>query len=272
MSVVASVAFAQGTASVPPDLVLRSGTQEVLLDFVVRDKHHQQVKDIRPEEVEILEDGARQTLKSFSYRADTEGSSDMVHRGNQPNQSPMLDPLREINLVTMVFCGMSPLSRQQAALMAHDFLRTQLGPNTWIGVFTLNYHLAAVQPYTADIRLLSKAIDRAATGQYQAFAKESQELISRIDALQANPQQFQPLRPGSAEEVLPGRTAANSTLAAIDRVTLYLLFRQEGSRTIDGLRTLIREQARIPGENSLAPFGRAGNAAQSAGALRVSHQ
>src|SRR5580700_11628154 len=49
------------------DTVLRSTTQEVLVDFVARDKHHRLVTNLRPEEVEILEDGVRQKPRSFQY-------------------------------------------------------------------------------------------------------------------------------------------------------------------------------------------------------------
>ena len=56
-----------------PETVLRSTTQEVLLDFVARDKHHRLVTNLRPEEVQILEDGVRQKVLSFQYR----GGSDM---------------------------------------------------------------------------------------------------------------------------------------------------------------------------------------------------
>ncbi len=254
------------------ELVLHGGTREVMLDFVVRDKHQREVKDIRPEEVEILEDGARQTLKSFQYRTGREAAPSTASVGHDTSQPLKLDPLREINLVTMVFAGMSPLSRQQAAAMAHDFLRTEPGPNTWIGVFTLNYRLAAVQSYTSDLDLLNRAVDRAATGQYQRFAKENLELVQHLNGLQPDskqylqalpdhqslapdPQQFQPVQPGSAEEFVRGSdTAINATLAAIDGITLRLLFRQEGTRTIDALRSLIREQAQFPGRKTVLVF------------------
>jgi hypothetical protein len=42
----------------PSELVLHGGTREVLLDFVVRDKHQREVKDIRPE------DGRRRSLSA----------------------------------------------------------------------------------------------------------------------------------------------------------------------------------------------------------------
>ena len=234
---------------------MHGGTREVLLDFVVRDKHQHEVKDLRPEEVEILEDGARQTLKSFQYRTGKDAPPDPAGVSHDANQPLKLDPLREINLVTMVFAGMSPLSRAQAAAMAHDFLRTEPGPNTWIGVYTLNFRLAAIQPYTTDVELLHKAVDRAATGQYQQFAKENLALIQHINGLQGNQQQFQPLQPGSAEERLPGPDQfLNPVLAAMDRMNLRLLFRQEGTRAIDGLRALIRAQSEFPGRKTVLFF------------------
>src|SRR5208282_4257488 len=44
---------------------IRTTTREVLLDLVVRDKHHHPVTDLRPDEVEIYEDGVRQSLRVF---------------------------------------------------------------------------------------------------------------------------------------------------------------------------------------------------------------
>jgi hypothetical protein len=64
----------------PSEPVLHGGTREVLLDFVVRDKHQREVKDVRPEEVEIYEDGARQTLKSFQYRTGKEAQKNQRRR------------------------------------------------------------------------------------------------------------------------------------------------------------------------------------------------
>ncbi len=256
LALFASAAVAQQvTPAQPSELVLHGGTREVLLDFVVRDKHQREVKDLRPEEVEICEDGARQTVKSFQYRTGNDAPPGAAGVSDDANQPLKLDPLREINLVTMVFAGMSPPSRAQAAAMGHDFLRTEPGPNTWIGVFTLKYKLAAIQSYTADIQLLHAAVDRASTGQYQQFAKENLELVQHINSLQGNQQQFQPLQPGSAEERLPAPDQfLNPVLAAMDRMTLHLLFRQEGTRALDALRALIREQAGFPGRKTVLFF------------------
>jgi hypothetical protein len=45
--------------------VIHATTREVLLDLVVRDKHHHAVADLRPEEVEVYEDGVRQKVLVF---------------------------------------------------------------------------------------------------------------------------------------------------------------------------------------------------------------
>ena len=256
IAVLVGAARAQQANPVQPSgLVLQGGTREVLLDFVVRDKHQREVKDIRPEEVEIFEDGVRQALKSFQYRSGKDAGLVTAGVSRDTGQALKIDPLRTINLVTLVFAGMGPLSRRQAAAMAHDFLRTEPGPNTWMGVFTLKYNLAAIQTYTSDLDLLHQAVDRAATGQYQTFAKENLELIQHINSLEGNQQQFQPLQPGSAEERLPGPDRfVNPALAAMDRMTLHLLFRQEGSRAMDALRALIREQAQFPGRKTVLFF------------------
>ncbi len=258
-AVLATALYAQTATPVQNSgLVLHSGTREVLLDFVVRDKHQHEVKDVRPEEVEIFEDGAPQTIKSFQYRTGKDVVPVPVRVSGDHSEPVKLDPLREINLVTMVFAGMSAVSRQQAAAMAHDFLRTEPGPNTWIGVFTLKNRLATVQPYTTDVDLLHKAVDRAATGQYQQFAQENLALVQHINALESSGSgytSFQPIEPGSAAEGLPTPDQFLAPVQlAMDQMNLRLLYRQEGGRAIDGLRTVIREQAQFPGRKTVLFF------------------
>ena len=46
---------------------IRSTAQEVLLDMVFRDKKGKTIRDVRPEEIHILEDGVEQNLTSFSW-------------------------------------------------------------------------------------------------------------------------------------------------------------------------------------------------------------
>src|SRR5438034_2315020 len=44
---------------------VRTGTTEVLVDVVVRDKKSKIVRDLKPEEIQVLEDGDPQTIRHF---------------------------------------------------------------------------------------------------------------------------------------------------------------------------------------------------------------
>ena len=253
---------AQDVQSATPEMTLRGGTGEVLLDFIVRDKHHRMVEDLRPMDVQIFEDSVRQTPRSFVFRRDrsldaapigsaSPGSNDVVQGSS--------DPLRQINLVTLVFEAMSPLSRQTAVARAHEFLKAEEGPNTWMAVYSLRYQLSVQQTYTRDVALLHKAVDRAGTGAYEEFAKENLGIIQRINSLQATGDEvrktFQPVSPGSAEERGPQNDGSLAKAEIkIQQLILKTLFRQEGTRSIDALHRLVREQSHLPGRKTILFF------------------
>jgi len=255
---IASLKAQQNQSRSPQELVLRAGTEEVLLDFIVRDKHQKLVEDLKPEDIRIFEDGVLQRPRSFIFRSGTEpAATHTMADSNALLQGPS-DPLRQINLVTIVFESMSPLSRRTAVERAHEFLKAEAGPNTWMAVYSLRYQLSVQQTYTTDIALVHKAIDHAGTGAYQEFAKENLNIIQRINSLQANglaSATFQPLEQGSAEERGPQNDKAlASSEVQMQQLVLRTLFRQEGMRSIDALRKLVREQTRLPGRKTVLFF------------------
>src|SRR6185369_13484252 len=56
---------AQNSSPADQLATIRATAGEVLLDMVVRDKHHKLVTDLRAEDVEVYEDGVRQDVKHF---------------------------------------------------------------------------------------------------------------------------------------------------------------------------------------------------------------
>ena len=69
----------------PPELrreVFRVDTEVVLLDVVARDKKGRTVRDLRPEEIEVYEDGVRQEIGKFRF-LDSTGDR-RGHRGRRP--------------------------------------------------------------------------------------------------------------------------------------------------------------------------------------------
>src|SRR5579864_7056222 len=90
------------TQAIPTNTTIRSTSQEVVLDMVFRDKKGRTIRDLKPEEIHISEDGLDQKLTSFRL---VEGKAPAAAAA----QSQLtLDPMREIRLVTLVFEGLDP--------------------------------------------------------------------------------------------------------------------------------------------------------------------
>src|SRR5690242_4658953 len=146
---------------------VRVGAEEVLLDVVVRDKRGRPVTDLKAEEIEVFEDGVKQKVTSFRHvSADlpaVAGGADSNPTGAPGGQpkSAQLDPVRQINLVTMVFERLNNEGRLQARDAAQEFLKTELKQNVMIAVFALDQRLAVLQQFTNDRDRLKAAIDRA---------------------------------------------------------------------------------------------------------------
>ena len=151
--------------------VIRSTTQEVLLDAVVRDKKERLIRNLKPEEVQVLEDGVPQKLQTFRFTdidtdelqpAGAQPAANAANAAGAPH-GPALNPLHNLNIVTIVFERMGPRSRLFAQQAATEFLANEFRSNTYGGIFSLDFRLNALQPYTNNQDLLRQAIARATT-------------------------------------------------------------------------------------------------------------
>src|SRR3954468_19546838 len=87
--------------------VIRSQTQEVMLDIVVRDKKGKLVKDLKPEEIEVTDDGAPQKIKAFRLitGGESSGGATAVDAPASAARPAAADPLRQVRVVTLAFQG-----------------------------------------------------------------------------------------------------------------------------------------------------------------------
>ncbi len=241
---------------------IKSETQEVLLDLVVRDKHQKMVRDLRLGEVQVLEDGVPQEIRSFEFiRA--KGSALLNGPGAEaPNR---FDPLHELNVIAMVFQAMSNESRLNAATLARDFLRNQFPPNTLLGAFAINRRLYLLQPFTNRPELLNAAVETIAKANYTWFARISAEKLGSLSGLTITPgdrggatvdaSRWQPMRLGDASERGPQADGAVAGLqASIDRMQTMILRHAEGMYSTQTLLALIRVMASVPGRKTVLLF------------------
>jgi VWFA-related protein len=165
-------------AGEPSRPVIHTTTREVLLDLVVRDKRHHAVTDLRPEEVEVFEDGVRQNIRVFrkiqgSEQLQTERtiasaskavpSNSVASTKSGEDQHP-LNSMRQVNFVSVVFAQIAPLNLEFARRAVMEFLKSDDLPNTYVTIYKLDRSLEVMQPYTSDKDSLAKAVGAATKG------------------------------------------------------------------------------------------------------------
>jgi VWFA-related protein len=158
-----------------PEPRLSATATEVLLDLVVRDKKARIVRDLRPEEVQVFDDGVPQKLRHFEF---FEGSSTLpaplapappaptapAPQAASPAPARDLHELRDISVVSVVVSSLDPQGRKLTLDAMHDFIKDELRPNTYVGVFWLRPSvIRAVQPYTSDAERIFAAMNAAVT-------------------------------------------------------------------------------------------------------------
>src|SRR6185503_3961541 len=139
----------------PPDLraqVFRAETEVVVLDLVVRDKKGHTVRDLRPEEVQVFEDGVRQEPSGFRF-LDTRAAGVALEEGleakGEGSQAALgsAGEARHLNLVTLVFDQLGPDGRQIARKAALDFLELADRPDIYVSVFQVSESLKLIQQF-----------------------------------------------------------------------------------------------------------------------------
>lgn len=168
---------AQDAAAPTTGPTIRVTTTEVALDLVVRDKKGRQVKNLKPADVEIYEDGVRQQLLSMRLVPGRE-----VQRHEADSQATKSGgesvPLREVNTLCIVFHNIDPVTRPHAVEIVKEFLKTDLPPETYIGLFNLNESLAPLHEFTKNRDELLKSIDGAFNGRPLDFGRASEALLT----------------------------------------------------------------------------------------------
>src|SRR5271165_4809191 len=158
-----------------PQPVVKTNVDEVLLDIIVRDKKGKPITDLKPGEITVTDNGAKQTILSFRQVRGTEAVS-------AEGAAMPLDPLRQIRLVTLAFESMSataPDQRKLARSAAIDLVKGDQGTNVFYSVVAIDTRLLVLQQFTKDHDALIKAIERATEG------VTAPRMVSESDAIMA---------------------------------------------------------------------------------------
>jgi VWFA-related protein len=258
---------------------LHATANEVLLDFVVRDKHRKIVKNLKPGEVQISEDGVPQKILSFrlaeGYEAQERQQSQA--KGAKPAKAPAVrttstpQTLRKVNLICIVFHNQDNLDQTMKKYRleaVQEFLGNQMQPDTWIGVFSLGSRLTVLHPFTGDRADLLRAVANNFTGGGGTFqlARVADAVLNGTPNLDVIEGFTAPGgRSGGATEtlqtgrlnpaVITGVEATTGLAADAQRGDLVGQQRQfggiEGMRQMDQMNVMIQELGVLPGHKTV---------------------
>ena len=258
------------------------GTNEVVLDAVVKDKKGRAVKDLTAADFEILEDGVPQQVKSFrlvTHEAPpsvapngettakpesgaSQGVSPAAKPTNQPTPvAPVSNTIR-IGAIALVFDRLSPNARSVARQAALSYLSGGLRQDDFVGVFGIDLSLRVLQRFTNNEQLVRKAIDRGLSHSSSSYASNTEQIGNLADQQAALQNQIDQNAAAGGPTNNPagaiGAAAVDQQMAAMTQNALEGFERlehdQQGYATTDGLLAIVNSMARLPGRKALIFF------------------
>jgi len=252
-----SAAQSQPQAANPEqsNTTLRSTAQEVLLDMVFRDKKGKAIRDVRPEEIHILEDGVEQNLASFHL---VEGANAEISVPGTTTAPGRVDPMREIRLVTLVFEGLDSEGKRFFRQALKDILDMAPEQNLYFSILTVDQKLHVVQPFTADHAALLKSLDRSMMWSFVQYENQSTEVKQSLkQELSGGEPQLQVAPTGGASPAQV-QSLVNYRMAKMQYDMIEAAESTDRAynarATIDALMTLVRAQSQLPGRKVVLYF------------------
>ncbi len=251
----------------PPqqETVVRATAQEVLLDVVVRDSKGRFVRDLKPEEIEVSDEGAPQKLTGFRLITGKEQMGLTGEQGRLLAERLPLDPAREVRLVTLLFESVPVDQRKLARQAALDFLSRPLEQNVLAAVFIVSHRLHVLQEYTTDRERLRTAVEQATSGEFSEMQSVIVDVQKRLDSVaHEGSQAMSAGAQGHLEGLGPieagarGAGASEAARIAIIKNMLGLserIYCADSSRgTLAGLLAVVRGLAAMPGRKTVLYF------------------
>lgn len=246
----------QNPSQTSSSTTIRSTAQEVVLDMAFRDKKGKAIRDIRPEEIHISEDGIEQKLTSFRL---VEGNAPQLAAPETSTRT--LDPMREIRLVSLVFEGLDQDGKRFFRQSLKDILDMTPEQNLYFSVLTIDQRLHVIQPFTPDHSALLKSVDKSAMWSFTQYSNNSNEVKAEMKHIvdQGEPQLNSSggtSGGGPSQRAIQGMVSYKMAKMQYDMLqAAEAADREYNARaTIDALMALVRAEAQLPGRKVVLYF------------------
>ena len=266
-------ALAQATREPTPEF--RTGTAVVLLDVIARDKKGRPVRDLKPEEVQVLENDQRCEIRSFRL-VESEGTLEPAGAGAvsaavapvepaAPAGAPTSGQRAPLNLVTLVFDRMSLEDARRADKGARDFVERGMDARTQVSVFVIGARLGLAQPFTADKASLLKAVELATSGTDFKDRSPTREALQKSRDARAAAGRHEAEAPPAVDDAStptgqlvtagdPMEVVIRQSIANAVRMSDSLQRQMDGQWSLYPLLALVKAQAPLAGRKTLVFF------------------
>ena len=244
---------------------IKTTSEEVLLDLIVRNKKGKPITDLKPDELSVMDDGVAQAITSFRL---VQGAEAVTQTG----ATTQLEPLQQLRLVTLAFEPLAEIDqRKMAKAAAIDLIKGEQGANVYYSVVTINNRLLVVQPFTKDKDALTAAIGKA-TGGYTGpkLFSESDSITAELRRQLAGQMVTGDVSTNldatatqtASQNTYQGKPGANTDFTApiLARVMLDMLRMDQGAASqgarlsISALKALVQGLQTMPGRKSVIYF------------------
>jgi VWFA-related protein len=254
---------AQNPPSAPAEPTIRVTASEVSLDLVVRDKKGRQVKNVKPADVEVYEDGVHQQILSFRMASGREQKRRTESQPLPQAAGGTFLPLRELNTICIVFHNIDPVTRPHAVEIVKEFIKSNLPPESYIGIFNLNEKLIPVHEFTKN---RDELLASSFSGSPMDFNKASVALLTASpNIVTLNVQVNTATHSATVTEDTTGGEVSNSVIMGADvsngaganRVRGDMVREQAdfanitGMHEMDRITTLINQIGTLPGRKTV---------------------
>ena len=253
---------------------IHATVSEVALDLVVRDKKGRLVKNLKPGDVEIYEDGVRQDIRSLRLvggEALAPAAKPAPQAGEEQPEAaetarPQAMPLHGLELICVVFQQLDPNTRRWAVAAIQDFIKTTMHPGTFVGIFNLDSRLTPLHAFTNNRDELLRAAATAFNGSSVDITRAAEAVLNSTPNLQLYVGFVSPGGKGGgvtnmsttgsvSMTAITGADVDNSPAANAQRGDLVLQREQfigiEGARQMDQIKLLIRQLGGFPGHKTV---------------------
>ena len=166
------VVRSQSASPTPPPAdatdIVKISTTLIQIDVTVRDRKGRVVTDLRPDEIEVYENGKKQVLTNFSFISNVRSAEEIAKTNEDKKNRPVVLPPSEIKAdqvrrtIALVVddLGLSFESTYQVRRALKKFVDEQMQEGDLVAIIRTAAGIGSLQQFTNDKRQLHLAIDR----------------------------------------------------------------------------------------------------------------